>query len=194
MALNIEIYAYVHCSTSRACIQEKFVRKICLDLSGKFVLKTISLKQMSARANTAAICRAHHANRERSSRSHFDPRTDGPSGHSCIILRLRIPQLRIQPSRGQQGFVAAPFCNPSVIKNHDVVAETAAAHPVGDIDAGLALCHFIEAGVDFRFRQRVQGGCRLIQNHRAPSLYRARAIASFWASPPEISTPSPVSL
>lgn len=56
-----------------------------------------------------------------------------------IILCLRIPQFLIEPFLLHQFFMAPSLGHPAMLKHQDLVAETAATHPVGNIKTSATL-------------------------------------------------------
>lgn len=54
-----------------------------------------------------------------------------------VILRLRIPELAIVAVLPHQRLMAARLYNPSSVKDKDIVTESAAGHPMGDIERSL---------------------------------------------------------
>lgn len=82
-----------------------------------------------------------------------------------IILGLGVPQGSIEALCLQEGFVAAPLHQPALLEDQDILAEPAAAHAVGDIDAGFVPDQLVKAAVDFIFAEGVQGSGGFIQDH-----------------------------
>ena len=74
---------------------------------------------------------------------------------SGVIPGLGIPQFRVFPAQGMELFMAAPLYDFPLVEYQDLIAELAAAHPVGDIDSCLAFHQLLEARVDFRLRYRI---------------------------------------
>ena len=77
----------------------------------------------------------------------------------------------------------------AVVEHGDLITELAGGQPVADINCSLIARDLVELCVDLGFSQWVQGGGSS-STMKGASLYRARAMAIFWASPPEMVTPS----
>ncbi len=56
------------------------------------------------------------------------------SYNGTIILCLRIPQLLIEPFLFHKFFMASLLGHPAMLEHQDLIAETAAAHPVGNVN------------------------------------------------------------
>ena len=81
-----------------------------------------------------------------------------------VILGLGIPQGGVEAICVEQCFVTAPLRDGTVLEDQNVLAEPAAAHTVGDVDAGFVPDQFVETGVDFILAEWVQGGGGFVQD------------------------------
>ena len=87
------------------------------------------------------------------------------AGDSAVILRLRVPELRIFAALvREQRLVRALLDDLPGVEHDDLVAELARGETVRNVNGGLVADHVVELFIDLRLGDRVERGGRLVEN------------------------------